>query len=274
METRRRDSRGQRAAGLGGAGLLLLLAGGVGSWADEAGPAGGSQAGWVTAAVADFNELGGYTGRGTGMRCAEWTQRLLNEAERWRLVPREEAVAAQKRAGLRPPFEAGHLQRLADMVRAELMVSGAVGRVGLDYRKATVLVAVRVEVTEATSGELVMAANGNASAKAVRDEPRPTDELVEEALRAACIRAVQELLKPPALMGRILAKSGSDRFRTDLTRKSGMGRDRRLLIARQEGEAWRVIGVGLVQEVKDDHSVIVGISPGEAPRLGDLVVAP
>lgn len=254
--------------------LVLLLATGVVAWADEVGVARGSQAGWITAAVADFNELGGYMGRGTGMRSAEWTDRLLGEAARWRLVPREEVVAAQKRAGVRPPLEAAHVQRLADMVRAELMVSGAVGHVGLDHRSATVSVSVRLEVTEAISGELVMAANGSGSAKALRDEPRPTDELVEEALRAACARAVQELLKPPALTGRILAKTGSDRFRTDLTRKSGMGRDRRLLIARQDGEAWRVIGVGLVQEVKDDHSVIVGISPGDAPRLGDLVVAP
>jgi hypothetical protein len=190
------------------------------------------------------------------------------------MVPREEAVAAQSRLGLTAPFEASELQRLADLLRAHIIVSGVVSRVNFDYRRTSVSVRVRVEVTEATSGEIVLAANGDGSAQGAQGDPRPTDELVELALQVACERAVGALLRPAPLVGRILAKSGEEEFRIDLSKKDGLTRDRRMLLARQEGADMVVLGVGLVREVADDHSVIVAICGEKTPQLGDYLVAP
>lgn len=233
-----------------------------------------SKLAWLKVAVVDFNELGGYTGRCLGLRCAEATQRLLETAGRWTMVPREDAVAAQRQAGVRPPFEASQLQRLADALRAELIVSGVIARVNLDHRRGSVALRVRVEVTEGRSGELVMAANGEGVAQADRTNPRPTDDLVEEALQIACTGAVRSLLATPPLEGRILARTGTDEYRTDLGKKSGLAKGQRVLIVRQEGQENSIVAVGLVRDVRDDHSVILDLSRSEAPRLRDAVVAP
>jgi len=255
-------------------GVMLLVASSSAVHAQKTRVSNSSAPSWLTAAVVEFNELGGYKARGLGRRSAEWTYRLLAEAGRWRLVPRPETLEAEQKAGVRPPLEVADLQRLGDALGAQLLVSGVVDRVELDRRRARVTVAVRVEVTETTSGEIVAAANGKATVQGHRERPCPTDELVEEALQEACKRALKPLLSRPVLLGRVLARGEHGQFRIDLTSGQGLRKDRRVLVVRGQGDQRRVVGVALVREVRRDYSLIVGLSHQAQLRLGDLVLAP
>lgn len=241
--------------------------------AQDAPPEAATIARTLVAAVLDFSETGGYEDRLMGRRAAEWTYQLLKQARRWKLVPRADCLAQQRRLALTPPLEVGQLQRLADILGANLVVSGAVWKVAFNYEARSISVQVRVELTDAACGELLASGNGACSVRGDPRAPRPTDELVEKALKTACASALAAILKSPQTVGHIVAAEGKDHFRANVGRKQAMAGGRRLIIARKAGGHLETVAVAVVRRVAPDYCVLAVVA-GDKVRLADLVIAP
>jgi hypothetical protein len=200
-------------------------------------------------------------------------QRLLEARQRWQLLPRATVRQAAAELGLAPPLEGGQLQRLGDRLGVHLVLSGSVGKLALDRRRAAVAAQVRLELSETGSGLLLAAANGSGRASASREEPWPTDLVVEQALQRACAAALDNLLKAPLLCGRITARGGPQDFRTDLGRRAGLTPNRYVLILRPSSPGV-AIAVAVARQVADDGAQLAITSATAEVRVDDLVLAP
>lgn len=263
--------RGSLAAAL----LLLLVPGGTvcAGAAQWAGAEASSQLRLV-AAVADFAESCSYARRCLGLRAAEWVQALLAPTGRWELVPRPQVLAASLALGPAGPVMAvDDLQRLADRLGAHLIVSGVVSKTSLDERARGVRVEVRVELTEAASGELVFASSGSGSARADRQHPLPTDVLVEDALRESCRGAVAKLTAPKPVSGSVLARTGERELLVGIGSKAGL-RPGRAVLARLRDGVLQTLGVAEVRKVEADRATALILAAIDPPRLEDLLIVP
>jgi len=228
----------------------------------------------LVALVADFAESCSYSRRCLGLRAAEWTQALLSPTGRWEMVPRPQVIAASLALGPQGPVMAvDDLQRLADRLGAHLVVSGVVSKTTLNERSGTVALEVRVELTEAASGELLSAVSGGGSARANRQQPLPTDVLVEEGLREACRAAVTRLTASRPVSGSVLARTGDRELLVSVGSKAGL-RPGRVVIARLREGILRTFGVAEVRKVEAERATALIVASTDAPRLEDLVIVP
>jgi hypothetical protein len=228
----------------------------------------------LTVAVADLSEVCAYAHRRIGRRAADWAAALLSAKGRWELVPRAKAVEAARALGLRGPMvPVEDLQRLADRLGAPLILSGVVSKTALNDRSGTVAVELRLELTEATSGEIAASASGAGSAKADRARPLPTDALVEEALRAACAAAVAGLTAAKPIAGPVLARTGEKELLVGVGSAAGL-RKGRVLLARVEGDRRVILGVGETRKIAADKATVAVVAASEQPRLDDLALVP
>ena len=228
----------------------------------------------LVAAVASFSEPREYQHRALGLRAALWVHKTIADSGRWQMVPRDRALALERRLGLSAPLQAGELQRIGTKLMAQLVVSGAVSDVRLDRRRRSVKLAVRIELTDVATGELLAAANAEGRAAASGKSPQPTDVIVEQALAAACDEACRRLLKPPVVCTRIAKKTGRTAYQIAAGRQAGLTKGRKCLVLRHEGKDIAIVGVVIVQEVADASATAVVLSQIGRIKEGDEVVAP
>ncbi len=254
------------------AALAALVGAAVGTnTAAEVPPTGKNK---LSLAVATFAEPRTYQRRAVGLRAAAWMQRLLSDAGRWQIAPRDRVIAIERRLRLTPPFQAGDLQRMGAKLGVHLVVSGALGRLRLDHANHAVDVELRVELTDVATGELVEAVNARGRAQAKRDQPLPTDVVVEKALAAACRAACRKLLAPPLVLTHVVKKLGRTEYQLDAGRKAGLAKGRKCLVLRHVGDLLDGVAVVIIRDVADDHSVAVVVASLDAPRAGDVAIAP
>ncbi|MCX7597525.1 MAG: hypothetical protein N2512_01465 [Armatimonadetes bacterium] len=236
--------------------------------------AGASSRPRLVSAVADFAESCSYSRRCLGFRAAEWVQALLEPTGRWEMVPRPQVLAASLSLGTAGPVLAVEdLQRLADRLGAHLIVSGGVSKTVLDERARSVKVELRLELTEAVSGELLFAVASGGSAGADRRNPLPTDVLVEEALREASRVAVGKLTARKPVSGSILARTGERELLVGVGSRAGLLPGRAVL-ARLRNGALHSLGVAEVRKVEADRAVALIVASADPPRLEDLLIVP
>ena len=228
----------------------------------------------LTAAVVSFAEPREYQRRAVGVRAAAWMQRLLEDAGRWQMAPRDRVLALERRMNMAPPYPAGELQRIGAKLMVHLVVSGAVGAVRMDYRKHSVELQVRVELTDVATGELLAAANGKGWAVAKKSEPEPTDVIVERALGKACRDACDRLLKPKQVVASVAGERGRNELVIAGGREVGLAKDRKCLVLRRSGQVFDTVAVVILSDVSDERAVGVVISAAKKPRAGDILVAP
>ena len=228
----------------------------------------------IAAAVVSFVEPHTYRHRAIGMRAAAWVQHILEDSGRWQMVPRARTMAFERRLGIKPPFQAGDLQRIGAKLQAAIVVSGTVGRLALDYRRGAVDVSVEVELTDVATGELIASKKGQGRAVADRANPQPTDVIVERALGKACEAACAKLLRPRFVVTTVAAKAGRNKVKIAAGRKAGLSKGRKCLVLRGSADVGDFIAVVLLDDVGEDAATGVVISEIEPVRVGDTVIAP
>lgn len=242
--------------------------------AEQASAAAGASQPRLVAAVADFAESCSYARRCLGLRAAEWIYALLVPTGRWELVPRPQVLSASVTLGAAGPvMGVDDLQRLADRLGAHLTVSGVVSKTSLDEHTHSVKVELRVELTEAASGELVVGVGGVGSARADRAHPLPTDVLVEDGLREACKAAVAKLTALQPVSGTVLARTGERELLVGIGSKAGL-RPGRAVLGRLRDGVLQTLGVAEVRKVEADRAAAIIVACTDSPRLDDLLIVP
>ncbi|MGQ9729921.1 MAG: hypothetical protein ACUVX8_01480 [Candidatus Zipacnadales bacterium] len=133
---------------------VVLLA--VISWAS----AGAQQAG-PTVAVLDFRCTIESAPADFGIMAATMVAGALQGTGHYRLVDYNRVREELADRGLRPPFGVGHLQLLADVLGAELMVHGSVRGLTFDRETGAASVVLSIEMVDGVTGALRKRAEGS-----------------------------------------------------------------------------------------------------------------
>ncbi len=186
---------------------------------------------WQTpVAILNFNDLTDYEGHMLSRRAADALFVALSEAGDWELVEGRLVRGLCRELALEPPFGVGHLQQVAHLTGAHLVISGIVNECRIHDAEGGVAVSVSVETVDLVSGDAV--ASFAAKGRAARQLGQPTDVVVERALVAAAQQAAERLLDFPPVRAGIQARSGREMVVLDEGRKAGVVPGLRLLVYR------------------------------------------
>ncbi len=143
------------------------------------------------AAVLDFQNVGGYSGHLLSRRAADQLALDLGATGCWRVIDRTQTRRAAQQRGLKPPYAVGLMQELAHAVAADVVFTGAVQKLEVNAREATIRLTLLVECVDQISGQRAAATVQVGEVTAREKAPAPTDVLVGEALATASAQAAK-----------------------------------------------------------------------------------
>ena len=140
-------------------------------------------------AVLDIRATVGSAPPDFGVTAARLVAGALTGTGKYEVIDYDVVRAELAKRELRPPFGVGHLQLLADALRADLVVHGSVRSLTFDTQQRSASVVLSLEIVDGPSGNLKKRAEATGSVQATA-EPDPHAIMVA-ALTDAVTRAVE-----------------------------------------------------------------------------------
>jgi hypothetical protein len=190
------------------------------------------------AAVLDFQNVSGYSGRLLARRAADQLALDLGGTGRWRVIDRSQTRRAAQQRDLRAPYAVGLLQELAHALSADVVFTGAVQKLEVNPKAGSVRLTVLVEAVDQVSGQSALATVQTGEASRRDRAPAPTDVMVGEALAAACGQAARVAAVNTGLLATVTDPGDGKALRLRPAEGVKLARGYRLLLYRamQEGD--------------------------------------
>lgn len=153
----------------------------------------GNAAGKPKAAVLELRVAIGGVPADFGLAGARMLATALEATGRYELIDSDKVEAEVRERGLSPPFAVGHLQLLADVLGADLLLHGSIRGLTYDADAGAASVILAIEVVEGRSGRLKQRAEASGKRSAQTGIAASRQETLVGALAAAVESIVESL---------------------------------------------------------------------------------
>jgi len=138
-----------------------------------------------TVAVLEFRVAVDNAPADFGNATAQVIASALAATDRYALIPQNRVVETTRQAGLRPPFGVGHIELLADLLGADIVVHGSIRGLSFDPVAGTASVRLVAEVVDGKSGDLKQTAEATGARSATATVAENHGQVVAQALADA-----------------------------------------------------------------------------------------
>jgi hypothetical protein len=145
------------------------------------------------AAVLEFRVAAADAPGDLGYVTAQVVSDRLAATGRYEMIAPAQVMEATRKAGLRPPFGVGHLQLLADVLGAQVVVHGSVRALAVDPAAGRASVTLSAEVVDGRTGDLKQKAEASGSHTAGAAVASSRQEVVVQALAEAAAKLAEAI---------------------------------------------------------------------------------